>query len=341
MTNPTHFRPGGGFHNPWPGNGSPERGLGALLRWQMERFRGDGVEPNPPAGALPVVAGQVARPRAAPDELRVTWVGHSTLLLQAGGWNVLTDPIWSERASPVQWAGPARLVPPALAFDDLPPLDAVVISHDHYDHLDRATVARLHERFGDALGWFAPLGFAPWFHALGIRNLRTLDWWHAAVLPAAAARPAGLRLTAVPAQHWSRRSPLERRRDRLWCGWVIHSGDASVYFAGDTGYFPVFPEIAARLGPFDAVALPIGAYAPRWFMSPAHMDPEEAVRAYAELGGGGAFVPTHWGTFRLTDEPILEPPRLLRDHWLRAALPESDLALLSHGGTLARTIGRK
>ncbi|HEX9106406.1 MAG TPA: MBL fold metallo-hydrolase, partial [Longimicrobiales bacterium] len=131
MSTPTHYRPGGGFRNPWPGNGSPERGFGALLRWQLERLTGDGVEPNPPAGSLPLAPGDVVRPRAATDELRVTWVGHSTLLVQIGGWNVLTDPVWSERASPVQWAGPARLAPPGLELDELPPIEAVVISHDH------------------------------------------------------------------------------------------------------------------------------------------------------------------------------------------------------------------
>lgn len=341
MSVPTHHQPGGGFRNPWPGNESPERGLGALLRWQLERFRGDGIEPPPPRESLPVVTGHVGRPRAPAGELRITWVGHSTLLIQVGGWNVLTDPVWSERASPVQWAGPARLVPPGLALSELPPLDAVLISHDHYDHLDQGTVVRLHERFGDELTWFTPLGFEGWFADAGIRSVRTMDWWQTTTLPAVDGRVAPLRLSAVPAQHWSKRSPFERRRDRLWCGWVIHPGDASVYFAGDTGYFPAFPDIATRFGPFDAVALPIGAYAPRWFMRPAHMDPEEAVCAYSELGGRGAFVATHWGTFRLTDEPVLEPPLLLRDAWSRNGFPEGDLALLRHGETLRRPTGRK
>ncbi len=341
MGTPTHYLPGGGFRNPWPANGSPERGFGALLRWQLERIRGDGIQPNPPRGSLPLAQSDVARPRANPTELRATWVGHSSFLLQVGGWNVLTDPVWSDRASPVSWAGPTRLMPPGFPLEELPPVDAVVISHDHYDHLDRPTVARLHERYGEALAWFTPLGFESWFRALGIHRVHALDWWQTAALPPGPGRPAPLRLTAVPAQHWSRRSPLERRRDRLWCGWVIHPGDASVYFAGDTGYFPAFPEIGSRLGPFDAVALPIGAYAPRWFMSPAHMDPEEAVRAYGDLGGRGAFLPTHWGTFRLTDEPILEPPRLLERFWQNANLPAVDLALLPHGGTFVRPLGTK
>jgi N-acyl-phosphatidylethanolamine-hydrolysing phospholipase D len=333
LSAPTHHAPGGGFRNPWPGAGSAERGLGAFLRWRLERLRERPAEPALAPGDLPLAPSDVAQPRAGPGELRITWVGHSTLLVQIGRWNVLTDPVWSERASPVQWAGPARLVPPGLAWEALPPIDAVLISHDHYDHLDRDTVARLHERFGEELHWLAPLGFADWFRQVGIGRVEELDWWDERSLRADADAPP-IRLTAAPAQHWSRRSPLERRRDRLWCSWVLQSGDARLYFAGDTGYFPGFPEIAARHGPFDVSALPIGAYEPRWFMSAAHMDPGEAVRAYLELGGRGALLPMHWGTFRLTDEPVLEPPRLLRRAWAAAALPERDLALLRHGQTL-------
>ncbi len=337
MSAPTHHAPGGGFRNPWPGAGSAERGLGAFLRWRLQRL-GEATEPDPAPGELPLAQSQVAQPRAEPGELRITWVGHSTLLVQIGRWNVLTDPVWSERASPVQWAGPARLVPPGVAWEALPPIDAVLISHDHYDHLDRDTVARLHERFGEELQWLAPLGFADWFRQVGVRHVEELDWWDERSLGAGAGAPP-IRLTAAPAQHWSRRSPLERRRDRLWCSWVLQSGDARLYFAGDTGYFPAFPEIAARHGPFDVAALPIGAYEPRWFMRAAHMDPGEAVRAYLELGGRGALLPMHWGTFRLTDEPVLEPPRLLRRAWAEAQLPERDLALLRHGQTLVRRTG--
>lgn len=352
MSAPTHHLPGGGFGNPWPGAGASERGFGDFLRWQLERA-GAPPAPSPAPGSLPRGESRIARPRAGARELRVTWVGHSTLLVQVGGLNLLTDPVWSQRASPVRWAGPARLMPPGVAWEDLPDIDAVLISHDHYDHLDRETVARLHGRFGERLRWLAPLGFAAWFAPLGIRTVTELDWWHEATLaPAsspgtAGAGPgpdsggdgrahagAGVRVVATPAQHWSRRSPLEGRRDRLWCSWVLHSGDARLYFGGDTGFFPEFPEIGSRYGPFDVVALPIGAYAPRWFMRAAHMDPEEAVQAYVELGGRGALLPIHWGTFRLTDEPLLEPPELLRKAWGARALPDRDLALLPHGGTL-------
>jgi N-acyl-phosphatidylethanolamine-hydrolysing phospholipase D len=337
---PTHHLPGGGFRNPWPVEGGSERGLGAFLRWRLERRRDGDREPPPAPGALPIVPGQIAYPRAAHHELRITWVGHSTLLLQVGGRNLLTDPIWSDRASPVQWAGPTRLVPPGVTWDALPEIDAVLISHDHYDHLDRGTVLALQARFGPHLRWFAPLGFRSWFRAAGVTSVRELDWWQDAGLEGDGPLPE-LRLVATPAQHWSRRSPFDRRRDRLWCSWVLLAGDTRLYFGGDSGWFPGYSGIGARFGPFQAVALPIGAYAPRWFMRPAHMDPAEAVRAYRELGGRGAFVPIHWGTFRLTDEPVLEPPELLRRAWSAAGLDPARLALLAHGQTLIRRAGTK
>lgn len=339
MTIPSHHLPGGGFRNPWPDAASPERGLRSFLRWQVTRLRDGGLEPAPPPEALPLAPADVAYPRATPEELRITWVGHSTFLVQVGGWNVLTDPVWSDRASPVQWLGPRRLVPPGLAWDALPEIDAVLISHDHYDHLDRDTVRRLYARYGAGLRWFAPLGFPAWFAAQGIGGVRALDWWEETRLADGPPGTVPLRLVATPAQHWSRRSPLERGRARLWCGWVLHAGDTRLFFAGDTGFFPEFPEIGARLGPFRATALPIGAYAPRWFMRAAHMDPGDAVRAYRELGGHGRLVPMHWGTFRLTDEPVLEPPRLLREQWREAALPQENLALLRHGQTAVLPAG--
>ncbi|HET8655605.1 MAG TPA: MBL fold metallo-hydrolase [Longimicrobiaceae bacterium] len=300
-----------------------------MLRWWWER-RTHPRAPNPGPGELPVVRGRVARPGPAPGELRATWVGHSTFLLQVGGLNVLTDPVFSERASPVRWAGPGRFQPPGLPFPELPPIDVVLLSHDHYDHLDEPTVRRLHARFGERITWFAPLGYRAWFAARGVRAVVELDWWE----DAAVSGPEGaVRVRCLPAQHWTSRAPWDRF-ERLWCSWSLSApGGARVYFGGDSGWFPGYAEIGERAGPFDLVLMPIGAYEPRWFMAPSHMNPEEAVQAYLELGGRGVFGGMHWGTFRLTDEPPCEPPERARAAWATAGLPAERLWIPAHGAT--------
>jgi N-acyl-phosphatidylethanolamine-hydrolysing phospholipase D len=298
------------------------------LDWTTGRF-----PPDPRPGDLPLADPDLALPRATDGEARLTWVGHATSLVQLPGLNVLTDPQWSVRCSPVGFAGPERYVPAVPAMDDLPPIDAVLLSHDHYDHLDDATVRALHRRFGDAVTWFAPLGYEPWLRRRGVENVIGLDWWEEAPLPG-----GEYRAVAVPARHWTRRRPLGTNR-RLWCGWVMTAaregrGGPSVYFAGDSGYCPAFREIGERLGPFDASLLPIGAYDPRWFMAAAHMNPEEAVQAYLDVGGQGRFVAMHWGTWRLTFEHALEPPTRVRAAWVEAGLPPDLLSVLRHGETV-------
>jgi N-acyl-phosphatidylethanolamine-hydrolysing phospholipase D len=326
----SHHGPNGGFRNPWPTARTREEG--GFLRWQRERRQRE-LPPNPCPDALPTMEPRIDRPRAAADDLRITWIGHATFLVQIGGLNILTDPQFSHRASPVQFAGPARFTPPPLALSDLPPIDGVVLSHDHYDHLDRTTVSRLNQRFGASLRWFTPLGYGTWFDGLGVRSVTELDWWEEAALRG----PAGdLRVVALPAQHWTSRTPWARR-GRLWSSWAIIAPEGTaVYFGGDSGYFPDYPEIARRVGPFDAVMLPIGAYEPRWFMRPVHMNPEEAVRAYLELGGAGTMLGMHWGTWRLTDEDPLEPPRRIREEWAAHELPSDSLRVLRHGETWIR-----
>jgi N-acyl-phosphatidylethanolamine-hydrolysing phospholipase D len=271
-------------------------------------------------------------PRAPADALVITWVGHSTFLVQVGGRNVLTDPMWGERASPSRFAGPKRRVPPGIPLSDLPPIDVIVQSHNHYDHLDDWTVRHL-ARHHPAARWFAPLGVGRWLHGRGVREVTELDWWERR-------DHDGLTLACAPAQHFSARGPTDRNRS-LWCSWGIAAGGRRVYFAGDSGLHPEFARIGERCGPFDAILLPIGAYEPRWFMGPVHMNPEEAVQAYRELArGGGAspaptFVAMHWGTFKLTDEPLDEPPRRLRSAWAAAGEPPDRLWVPAHGGTRA------
>lgn len=268
-------------------------------------------------------------PRPEPSLLTITWVGHSTFLVQVGGLNILLDPIWSDRASPFRFAGPRRRVPPAVDFDALPPIDVVAVSHDHYDHLDSPTVGRLIHRY-PAIVWLAPFGVGDFFRARGAREVTECDWWDEAVV-------CSLRLTCVPARHFSGRR-LNNRNESLWCGWTIRSAHHSVFFAGDTALHPEFRAIAARCGPLDVAILPIGAYEPRWFMGAVHMNPEDCLLATRALldGQNGkrlVMVGGHWGTFRLTDEPIDEPPARTRANWRAAGLPEDDFWVMRHGET--------
>ncbi len=325
-----HHGPDGRFRNPWP-ELSRAPGARGVLRWMLRRL----VTPRAPDPGLPELPAEepdLARPRAGPRELRITWVGHSTFIVQLPGLTLLTDPVWGRRASPFRRVGPARFVPPVPALEDLPPVDAVLLSHDHFDHLDRPTVEALRESHGEDLLWLTPLGFRRWFDDRGVHVVRECDWWQEAELGG-----GGYRAVCLPARHWTRRSPGGTNR-RLWASWAVvpsREGDRRprVYFGGDSGYGPAFREVGASLGPFDASILPIGAYEPRWFMEPSHMNPEEAVRAFRDLGARGAFVASHWGTFRLADEPPLEPPVRVRDAWRKEGLPETDLHVLRHGET--------
>jgi len=255
---------------------------------------------------------------------QITWIGHSTFLIQLDGVNLLTDPIWSERTSPVSFAGPRRLVPPGVRFEDLPPIHAVLISHDHYDHLDLPTVMRLARVHRPT--FFVPLGLRSWFAALGIRSVVELDWWEAAPFGA-------LRIVAVPAQHSSGRSLLlDDQNQRLWASWVVSAPDRRLFFAGDTGYHAGLAAIGRRFGPFDAAALPIGGYSDFRHHHPNHLSPEETVQAFEDLNAR-LLVPMHWGTFELNREPFREPPDRLMAEALRQGV-EEHVAPLSPGQTI-------
>ena len=235
---------------------------------------------------------------------RITLVGHATVLIQTGGLALLTDPVWSQRCSPVRFAGPKRVCVPGVRFEDLPPIDAVLLSHNHYDHLDIATMRRL-VRHHDPL-ILTPLGNDTIIRrAIPKARIATGDWWHTHALDHA------VEVTIVPAQHWSARGFYDRRM-ALWCGFHIRAGDATVYFAGDTGYGDgsLFAAIRERLGSPDVALLPIGAYAPRWFMRDQHTNPAEAVRVMRDLDARQALA-IHWGVFPLSDESRDEPVHLL------------------------------
>ncbi len=328
---PPHHAAGGRYLNPWPLGRDAPPGEGDLLKWGWERLWGDRA-PDPAPEELPRAEPQLAVPRLRADaaELRLTWIGHSTFLIQMPGVTLLTDPVFSRRASPLRWAGPKRLSPPALGLDSIPPVDAILLSHDHYDHLDKPTVRALNDRFGSTLTWFTPLGYERWLGRRGVTDVRELDWWEEERLEGG---PSSATVRALPAQHWTKRRPFGTRR-RLWCSWAVEMDGRRLYFGGDSGYFPGLAEIGERAGPFDVALLPIGAYAPRWFMKSSHMNPEEAAQAARDVHAA-AMVGMHWGTFRLSDEPPLEPPRRTREAWSNLGLPASSLHIPAFGETIS------
>lgn len=298
-TLPSHFD-GKRFRNEVP----RRNGLGALLRWQLTRRRGEWrTVGNPQVGAVP--------PRTS-DSLRITFVNHSTFLLQVAGINILTDPIWAKRASPLSWAGPRRYAPPGVRFEDLPPIDVVLISHDHYDHLDLPTLKRLESVHRPTI--FIGLNNVPLLEQHGMYGAVELDWWQEA------ASRHDVWITAVPAQHFSGRTPFDRDR-RLWCGFIVQAANLCIYFAGDTGAGPHFAEIARRFPQIDLAILPIGAYRPKWFMGEVHLSPEQALEAHLRLGARVS-VASHFGTFPLADdgqdEPVVELREMLQGGKLQA-----------------------
>jgi len=269
------------------------------------------------------VAPDIQALRGNTNRASVTWIGHSTLLVQLDGVNFLTDPTWSARSGPFGgFVGVGRYTPPAVALDDLPRIDFVLISHDHYDHLDVDTVQRLAQLYHPL--FLVPLGLKAWFADLGITDVEELDWWENRQVH-------GLTVTCLPAQHFSGRTLWDRNR-RLWSAWAVAGEKKRFFFAGDTGYYSGLTEIGLRLGPFDLAAIPIGAYLPPAMMKMTHITPEEALQLFADIKGE-RFVAMHWGTFDLTEEPVEEPPLRLEAEARRLGLDLSKVWVMKHGET--------
>lgn len=318
--NPTrpHHTPEG-FQNNYP---HMERQ--SFWKWRWERLWSD--VPPPPANdyEFPVIDTDLDYLRRNGTDVTLTWIGHATLLLQVGGVNVLTDPHFTERASPVSFAGPERKVPPALNVAELPRVDVVLISHNHYDHLDLPSLHMLNEQPGGPPRYFVPLGLKPWLADEGIDNVVEQDWWQYTDF-------RGLRIHQVPAQHFSARTPWDRN-ETLWGGFVVEHPELRFYFAGDTGYSRDFRDIRERLGPPDLAAIPIGSYEPRWFMKAMHVNPAEAVQVHLDLEARYS-VAMHWGTFEMTDEAIDEPPRALARARRANGVPAGRFFVMTHGET--------
>ena len=304
-----------GFQNNYIG--TVNKSFIELLRWQIER-RKQGL-PKPPNAPVPVtspdlafVAGYKAQFASNPSQPpAVTWIGHASMLVQAGGLNVLTDPMFSKRASPVRLLGPVREQPPGLALANLPPIDVVLISHNHYDHLDVPSVLAIAQRSqaaGTRTLFMVPLGLKAWFVNLGLDHTIEFDWWEQFTV-------AGVPFTFTPTQHWSARG-LGDRSQTLWGGWAVLAPELHWYFAGDTGYSKDFTDTLSRVygstaahldSGFDLALLPIGAYQPRWFLAEQHVNPAEAVQIHRDLQAK-ASIGIHWGTFLLSDESADQPP---------------------------------
>ncbi len=292
-----------------------KKGLKDLLRWQLNKDKKTWPEmlENRP---MPIIKSQ------SEEDFLVTFINHATVLIQVDGKTILTDPIWSDRTSPVSWAGPKRHRRPGIDFDVLPKIDVVLISHNHYDHLDLPTLKKLVAR--DAPLIIAGLGNKQLFDDVGISNTVELDWWqqHGA---------SGMQFHFVPSQHFSGRSLRDRNRT-LWGGFVVESKKKKIYFAGDTGYSDYFKEIQQRFQSFDLALIPIGAYEPRWFMRPGHVDPLEAVQAHLDLKAKFS-VGIHWGTFQLTDEGIDAPVLELEQAKIKLGVPKETFVALDFGET--------
>lgn len=329
QTHPWHHRRHhghpSGFRNPEDDTGGRTSPL-KVARWLASYLLQRKANVPPPVRRVDPAA---LRDAPAPGRLRVTWIGHSTTLVQAPTATLLTDPIFSRRASPVPFAGPVRQPALPLRVEDLPPVDVVLLSHDHYDHLDRASALALHERF--APRFVVPLGVAAVLRRWGLDAAAELDWWQYVDLEADAGR---LRIHCAPARHFSGRTLLGRD-GTLWASYHLDFPDAPpLFYAGDSAYGAHFAEVERRLGAPEVALLPIGAYRPRLFMRPIHMDPPEALQAFDDLGARH-LVPLHWGTFDLSEEPIHEPAQvLLQEAARRVPGPDRRVHVLDIGESL-------
>jgi N-acyl-phosphatidylethanolamine-hydrolysing phospholipase D len=322
-----------GFRNTYA---PADKSLPDVVRWMYHRTL-YGLPPKPqrptpqvPADVAFIRSNAMAGAKMVPA---VTWIGHASTLVQASGLNVLTDPVFSQRASPFQWIGPKRVQPPGLNVEQLPKIDVVLISHNHYDHLDPHSLIALNQQAGGPPLFIVPLGLKAWLEARGASQVRELDWWSSTTA-------GGVEFMLTPAQHWSGRG-IGDRGETLWGSWAVLGEDFQWYFSGDSGYSHDFLDIKARLadrqtqtkgGGFDVALIAIGAYAPHWFMHPQHVDPAEAVQVHKDIGAKRS-IGVHWGTFNLSDEALDQPPIDLAIARDAAKMKEDEFSVMAIGET--------
>jgi L-ascorbate metabolism protein UlaG (beta-lactamase superfamily) len=300
------------FNNP---GGVQPKGFKDLMKWFRTREKGEwkemkDVEPGPPPAA-----------KVTGDSIVVTFVNHSTFLIQTMGLNILTDPVWSERASPVSFAGPKRMRPPGIRFEDLPEIDIILLTHNHYDHLDIKAMKKLADRFAPEI--YTTLGVGKYLEKKGIGNIKEMDWWDEIRIDSA------LSVICTPAQHFSGRGMFDRDRT-LWSGFAIQTEKGSIYYSGDTGYGDFFQEIKKRISPVRLSFLPIGAYKPKWFMSSIHTSPEDAVRIHQIIKSPKS-IGMHFGTFPLADDSMEDPVKDLKIAMEKEGIPEGEFVAPKEG----------
>lgn len=314
-TKPHHGKDG--FLNNYDNSAKP-----SVLKWQWERLTSKSVAEK--EFKPEVLKTNMAALLSNHDKSTLTWIGHASFLLQMEGLNILTDPVFSERTSPVSFLGPKRAVSLPFELEELPPIDVVILSHNHYDHLDLDSLKRLAKRPDNKTVFLVPLGNGTLLKSQGVENVQEYDWWDKAQVK-------GLDFTLTPTQHWSARGVFDRN-ECLWGGWFIKGTKSSIFFAGDTGYSKDFQDIAEKLGPVDWAMIPIGAYEPRWFMKQSHINPAEAIQIHKDLHAKKS-VAMHWGTFRLSDEPLYTPADDLMKTLEENKIPAEDFILMKHGET--------
>lgn len=299
---------------------------GSFFDWLAMRWREDSPPAIDPKEVRTIVGSVNLELIASPAEMpRATWIGHSTVLVQYRGINFLTDPHLAQHPFYFEFAVKPRFTQPALTFEQMPKIGFVVISHNHYDHLDHRTVDLL----GNSVTWFVPLGLKAWFldRDINPEKVIELDWWDEYEFS------DKVKITFAPNQHWSKRTPWDTN-ESLWGSWAVNIDGFNSWFAGDTGYDQaMFREIGEKLGPFRLAMIPIGGYAPRYFMSASHIDPVEAVEVHTDIKSQQS-MPIHWGTFQLTHEPLLEPPAMLLQAVQTKALPQQAFEPIKIGDTL-------